>query len=72
MSTRAGHAFETGARKCKVLDFEGHLIRFVTVNMDDLVSIKALAYAVGYRVVPITDVRENIHEIINVSPYGHG
>ena len=70
MSTLARRAFATGALKCKVLDFEGHLIHTRTVNRDDLVRVKAEAYALGYRVVPITEVSENIHEIMNTSRYG--
>jgi hypothetical protein len=70
MSTLVKRAFATGARRCKVLDFEGNCVRVVNINMDDLAAARVRVRNEGYRLVPIAEVSENIHEIMNTSRYG--
>lgn len=71
MSTLAARAMATGAYRCKVLDFEGNCIRIVNVNADDLAQARINTRAAGYRLVPVTRIRESIKDIMNTSPYGH-
>jgi len=70
MSTIARRAFATGARRCRVLDFEGNCVRVVNINMDDLAAARVRVRNEGYRLVPVADVSENIHEIMNISRFG--